>query len=178
MTAPLTIDDRRRAALERLHGPTALAPVPARRKASSPVTTDATRRWLRSASKKRITPAEARARLGAARAGRSTRTAELGPPTGTYYAIAAVVAVFVMLGLVMVLSASAVTEANLGHSPYLEVHGATATGRWGWTALVNIPGFGPMQAGGVYHDDYVSTDEGWKTSEARISLAWRPESPL
>ncbi len=55
----------------------------------------------------------------AVRTGRSTtRTAELGPPTGTYYAIAAVVAVFVMLGLVMVLSASAVTEANLGHSPY------------------------------------------------------------
>ncbi len=118
MTAPLTISDRRRAALERLHGPTTLAPAPTRRTASSPVTTDATRRWLRSATKKRITPAEARARLGAARAGRSTRTAELGPPTGTYYAIAAVVAVFVMLGLVMVLSASAVTEANLGHSPY------------------------------------------------------------
>ena len=42
----------------------------------------------------------------------------LGPPPGTYYAIAGVVTVLVMLGLVMVLSASAVTEANLGHSPY------------------------------------------------------------
>jgi cell division protein FtsW len=42
----------------------------------------------------------------------------LGPPTGTFYAIAGVVSVLVMLGLVMVLSASAVTEANLGHSPY------------------------------------------------------------
>jgi cell division protein FtsW len=99
MTAPLTVGDRRRAALERLHGPAA-API-------------------RIPAKGRITPAEARARLGGMRIGRSTaRTAELGPPTGTYYAIAAVVAVFVMLGLVMVLSASAVTEANLGHSPY------------------------------------------------------------
>jgi cell division protein FtsW len=43
---------------------------------------------------------------------------QLGPPPGTFYAIAGVVAVLVMLGLVMVLSASAVTEANLGHSPY------------------------------------------------------------
>lgn len=43
---------------------------------------------------------------------------ELGPPPGTFYAIAGVVIVFVMLGLVMVLSASAVTQANLGYSPY------------------------------------------------------------
>jgi cell division protein FtsW len=42
----------------------------------------------------------------------------LGPPPGTFYAIAGVVSVLVMLGLVMVLSASAVTEANLGNSPY------------------------------------------------------------
>ena len=42
----------------------------------------------------------------------------LGPPPGTFYAIAGVVAVFVMFGLVMVLSASAVTQANLGYSPY------------------------------------------------------------
>jgi cell division protein FtsW len=42
----------------------------------------------------------------------------LGPPTGTFYAIAGVVSVLVTLGLVMVLSASAVTEANLGRSPY------------------------------------------------------------
>lgn len=42
----------------------------------------------------------------------------LGPPPGTFYAIAGVVSVLVMLGLVMVLSASAVTQANLGYSPY------------------------------------------------------------
>ena len=35
------------------------------------------------------------------------RPAPLGPPPATYYVIAVVVAVFVMLGLVMVLSASA-----------------------------------------------------------------------
>ena len=123
MTAPLTVGDRRRAALERLHGPTAPSHlrrarrhgvVPGRR-------TDRDAPLGRAPARPRsgITPAEARARLARGRrAGRSTRTAELGPPTGTYYAIAAVVAVFVMLGLVMVLSASAVTEANLGHSPY------------------------------------------------------------
>lgn len=42
----------------------------------------------------------------------------LGPPPGTFYAIAGVISVLVMLGLVMVLSASAVTQANLGFSPY------------------------------------------------------------
>ena len=36
---------------------------------------------------------------------------------------------------------------HLGHSPHIEVHGGSAVGRWGWTALVNIPLFGPMQAG-------------------------------
>jgi cell division protein FtsW len=43
---------------------------------------------------------------------------KLGPPPGTYYVIASVVLVFVVLGLVMVLSASAVTQANIGNSPY------------------------------------------------------------
>ena len=69
--------------------------------------------------RQRHSPAEARARLGTPRSIRRNAGPEvLGPPTGTYYAIAGVVAVFVMLGLVMVLSASAVTEANLGNSPY------------------------------------------------------------
>ena len=43
---------------------------------------------------------------------------KLGPPPGTFYVIASVVLVFVVLGLVMVLSASAVTQANVGNSPY------------------------------------------------------------
>lgn len=50
--------------------------------------------------------------------GRPDRQRTLGPPPGTFYVIAAVVAVFVVLGLVMVLSASAVTQANVGNSPY------------------------------------------------------------
>jgi cell division protein FtsW len=139
MTAPLTVGDRRRAALERLHGPPASTRTStagsARRSPSSPVDTAAPRRWLRTSAKHRITPAEARARLGAARTGRATRTAQLGPPTGTYYAIAAVVGVFVMLGLVMVLSASAVTEANLGHSPY-RIFGKQAM--WAGLGLVSL----------------------------------------
>ncbi len=99
MTAPLTVGDRRRAALGRLHGD---------RIDRSPLTV----------ARQRRTAADARARLNARRAPRSVRREVLGPPPGTYYAIAGVVTVFVMLGLVMVLSASAVTEANLGHSPY------------------------------------------------------------
>ena len=42
----------------------------------------------------------------------------LGPPPVTYYVIAVVVAVFVMLGLVMVLSASSVQEFHRGNSPW------------------------------------------------------------
>jgi cell division protein FtsW len=41
-----------------------------------------------------------------------------GPAPAAYYVIATVVALFVMLGLVMVLSASAATESNRGNSPY------------------------------------------------------------
>ena len=94
MTSTISVDDRRRATLDRLHGGT---PPPER-------------------------ASRARRRTEERRAGRSARTRVepqvLGAPPGTFYAIAAVVSVLVMLGLVMVLSASAVTEANLGHSPY------------------------------------------------------------
>ena len=90
MTSTISVGDRRRATLTRLHGS---APVPSKE--------DSVRQRL-------------------ARSPRSPRSEpeSLGPPTGTFYAIAGVVSVLVMLGLVMVLSASAVTEANLGHSPY------------------------------------------------------------
>ncbi len=87
MTTALTVADRRRATLERMHGPTATAPRRARRRREARTDDIAT-------------------------------PAVLGPPPGTFYAICAVVGVLVTLGLVMVLSASAVTEANLGHSPY------------------------------------------------------------
>lgn len=97
MTSTISVGDRRRAALERLHGGTE----PTRRQAPS-------RRASRSRRAER--PArESRAKLA---------PEVLGPPPGTFYAIAGVVSVLVMLGLVMVLSASAVTEANLGRSPY------------------------------------------------------------
>ena len=57
-----------------------------------------------------------------ARFGLSVRAAagpkrKLGPPPGTFYVIASVVLVFVVFGLVMVLSASAVTQDNVGNSP-------------------------------------------------------------
>ena len=106
MTSTISVDDRRRATLQRLHGEpaasrTATRDVPARRRTAAPPTT-------RHATPSRNTDT------------RTTRVAPevLGPPTGTFYAIAGVVSVLVMLGLVMVLSASAVTEANQGHSPY------------------------------------------------------------
>lgn len=94
MTSTLNVADRRRATLERLHGPEPVAP----------------RRTDR-LNGPRATRARPEPRVVAQRE-------VLGPPPGTYYAIAGVVMVLVMLGLVMVLSASAVTEANLGHSPY------------------------------------------------------------
>lgn len=95
MTSTISVGDRRQATLERLRG--GAAPAPARRAARSRVA-----RSRRTADTRRpAPPAEV-----------------LAPPTGTFYAIVAVVSVLVMLGLVMVLSASAVTEANLGNSPY------------------------------------------------------------
>ncbi len=97
MTSTITVGDRRRATLDRLHGgapPQRRAEPTRRRRARS--TDD------RRAATPRIRPA----------------AEVLAPPTGTFYAIVGVVSVLVMLGLVMVLSASAVTEANLGHSPY------------------------------------------------------------
>jgi cell division protein FtsW len=97
MTSTISVGDRRRATLDRLHGGSA----PPRRAEPTRRRSEAStgRRWAR----------PTRARLA---------PEVLGPPTGTFYAIVGVVSVLVMLGLVMVLSASAVTEANLGHSPY------------------------------------------------------------
>ncbi len=98
MTSTISVEDRRRATLERLHGGAA----PERRGRPSAPARSTRRRTQRAARRERVAePAEV-----------------LNPPPGTFYAIAAVVGVLVTLGLVMVLSASAVTEANLGHSPY------------------------------------------------------------
>ena len=97
MTSTISVGDRRRATLDRLHGGSA-----------SP-------RRARTTRRRREEPTGVRG----VRATRARPAPEvLGPPTGTFYAIAGIVSVLVMLGLVMVLSASAVTEANLGHSPY------------------------------------------------------------
>jgi len=99
MTSTITVDDRRRATLDRLHGG------------------DAPRR-----ERRRPTLGRSGRTGRTGRTGRAARTRVepevLGPPPGTFYAIAGVVSVLVMLGLVMVLSASAVTQANLGYSPY------------------------------------------------------------
>ena len=94
MTSTISVDDRRRATLERLHG--------------------GARPERRVPRQRRRSPEPRSQRRAASR----IEPEVLGPPPGTFYAIAGVVAVLVMLGLVMVLSASAVTEANLGHSPY------------------------------------------------------------
>jgi cell division protein FtsW len=100
MTSTISVGDRRRATLDRLHGsPPPKGQTPTRRRREPPTTGRRARTRTR-------TP---RARLA---------PEVLAPPTGTFYAIAGVVSVLVMLGLVMVLSASAVTEANLGNSPY------------------------------------------------------------
>ncbi|CAN5746075.1 putative lipid II flippase FtsW [soil metagenome] len=82
--------DRRRSALERLHGGPDHVPV------------------------RRPTPKLRRERP----AGPSVWAVQGGPAPVCYYVIAVVVAMFVMLGLVMVLSASATVEASRGNSPY------------------------------------------------------------
>jgi len=115
MSSALTVGDRRRATLDRLQGESTARRRPTR----------TTRTRSRQAAPKRSTD------------GVRARPAPevLGPPTGTYYAIVGVVVVFVMLGLVMVLSASAVTEANLGNSPY-RVFGRQAM--WAGLGLVGM----------------------------------------
>jgi len=119
MTSALTVSDRRRATLERLHG-------------GSPPVTDGERPTRRRTADKVRSAARARQ---AQRPAEPVTAEVLGPPPVTFYAIAAVVAVFVMLGLVMVLSASAVTEANLGNSPY-RVFGRQAI--WAGLGLVGL----------------------------------------
>jgi cell division protein FtsW len=91
-TSARTVAERRQAALERLNGG---------RPARTP-----TRSW-------------AWARRGdATTAAVPTPAVPAGPAPVAYYVIAVVVAMFVMLGLVMVLSASAATQVGLGNSPY------------------------------------------------------------
>ncbi len=95
MTSAISVGDRRRATLDRVHGGRAGAQREPRRRSDRP------------SRQRRVRPPRA-----------VVAPEVLGPPTGTFYAIAGVVSVLVTLGLVMVLSASAVTEANLGRSPY------------------------------------------------------------
>ena len=65
------------------------------------------------------------------------------PPTAAFYAIAVVVAVFVMLGLVMVLSASSINQFHQGQSPYRIFNKQVAWAALGlvglWIAL-RVPG--------------------------------------
>lgn len=117
MSSALTVSDRRRATLNRL------------RDGSPPDRGESTAR-TRPVRLNRVVPGRS------ARTARTRRPPEvLAPPTGTYYAIAGVVAMFVMLGLVMVLSASAVTQANLGNSPY-RVFGRQAA--WAGLGLIAL----------------------------------------
>lgn len=142
MTSTLTVADRRRAALDRR---AADAPVgrsaaasgtsrrmtPTRRPAARATTSRSTGVRAHGVAGERPrslrpvhTAADAVDQVGPiTKLGLSVRTAagskrKLGPPPGTFYVIASVVIVFVVLGLVMVLSASAATQANVGNSPY------------------------------------------------------------
>jgi cell division protein FtsW len=109
MTSTLT--DRRRATLERRDAPAR----PAAKKTATKKT--ATKKTATKKTKTRNRPVLRPVHLRQ-RPVRADRQRTLGPPPGTFYVIAGVVAVFVVLGLVMVLSASAVTQSNLGNSPY------------------------------------------------------------
>lgn len=91
-----SIAERRRAALERLHAGKPPAP--------------STRRWFGS-------PGEPIRKVRVAtRAAAQPET--LGPSSGVYYIIMVTLCVFVMLGLVMVLSATSVNQVAAGGSPY------------------------------------------------------------
>jgi uncharacterized protein (TIGR02246 family) len=60
---------------------------------------------------------------------------------------------------------------HLAHTPHIEVHGDRAIGQWGWTALLRFPDSEAMEFGGVYDDEYVKTDEGWKIKK-KVATAW------
>lgn len=92
MASTISVHDRRQAALERVAK-------------GSP---------KRSSKKRR--PSASRRSSARGRIARAPQI--LGPPPAIWYGIIAVVIVFVMLGLVMVLSASAVTETNRGNWAY------------------------------------------------------------
>jgi cell division protein FtsW len=110
MTAPLTVGDRRRAALDRLHGDRSNGD----RLHGTPVETPKHRSFKPAVSIRH----RAVARMSRDRPAALLAPEVLGPPPGTYYVLACIVGAFVTLGLVMVLSASAATQANLGYSPY------------------------------------------------------------
>jgi len=106
-----TIADRRQLALERLHGGPGRVP-----------TKRAARRKARHGD------------------GESLRTlgfwdVQRGPAPAVYYVIAVIVALFVMLGLVMVLSASAATETADGNSAY---HVFQRQVMWAGSGLVGL----------------------------------------
>jgi len=90
-----SVADRRREALERLHGGAGRVPV------------RGTRAMRRTRTPRRRS-----------RTGDRFWDARTGPAPLAFYVIAVVVAMFVMLGLVMVLSSSSATEVNNGRSPY------------------------------------------------------------
>ena len=121
MTSTLTVADRRRATLERRSASTTGAAETAAR--------------TRSGSKSAARSSENKADEKTARTSPWRSSEQLGPPPGTFYVIAGVVAVFVMLGLVMVLSASAITQVNVGNSPYA-VFGRQAV--WAGLGLIGM----------------------------------------
>ncbi|MFK8023629.1 MAG: FtsW/RodA/SpoVE family cell cycle protein [Ilumatobacter sp.] len=100
MAQTTNVADRRRAALERLGHDDRVAPIRPRRQSTRARSGTRDRKRARRPS---IGPAAPPIE---------------GPPPGVWYGICVVTAVFVMLGLVMVLSASAVTEASRGNWAY------------------------------------------------------------
>ncbi len=103
---PRSVADRRRKALERLHGERG-APTRAGRRRTASRRYDRIGMW----------------------------DVQHGPAPASYYVIGIVVAVFVMLGLVMVLSASASVEVSRGNSPY---HVFTRQVTWAGIGLVGM----------------------------------------
>ncbi|MET0143365.1 MAG: putative peptidoglycan glycosyltransferase FtsW, partial [Ilumatobacteraceae bacterium] len=105
-SAPRSVADRRREALERMNGRSAVTVAEGKR-ATKTRRTDRIGMW----------------------------DVQHGPAPAAYYVIGIVVAVFILLGLVMVLSASAGVEASRGNSPY---HVFTRQVTWAGIGLVGM----------------------------------------
>lgn len=111
------VQARRAAALERLNGGPSRVPSVARATARRAVGEVALDEHI-VPKRSRVRPSRTKPSRRAVQQSTPRIVEQLGPAPGTYYAIVVIVAVFVMLGLVMVLSATSANQVGGDDSPY------------------------------------------------------------